>query len=370
MIKKILTIIFILLFTQVNAQNSLAKIEYSYAEEAFSKKEYAKAIKHLEEVKKILGSTNARVMYLELNALSNLLSLNKNTLEDYKLIKKLYNISTQYISNFENEVPLEKLKTIYQFKKTYTNYNIEIDNLIKGKKEINNEEFYNALKYYKIACDAKNAEACKNLANLYNLQKDFTSAKKFNDIAINLGSNNALYNKGLNYYKGINGYVKNINLATNLFEKAYNNGALSVSAVLADIYYDIGDKVKAKKLLMQSDNLGNIKASILLVIFFDVRDEVMINKAEKNINKMLKNNPNDGSALYYKSVMFFIKKKYPSAYYYFAKACINNHAFSCNYISEILQNKERSKTYGQVRNKKLAKYYKDRAYMLDPYHCN
>lgn len=69
--KKFILIIFIGFSNILVAQNSLAKIEYSYAEEAFNKKEFSKAIEHLEEVKSLLGSTNARIMYLEILSRSN-----------------------------------------------------------------------------------------------------------------------------------------------------------------------------------------------------------------------------------------------------------------------------------------------------------
>jgi len=69
--KKTILILFISFSNILAAQNSLAKIEYSYAEEAFNKKEFSKVLKHLEEVKSLLGSTNARILYLEILSRSN-----------------------------------------------------------------------------------------------------------------------------------------------------------------------------------------------------------------------------------------------------------------------------------------------------------
>ncbi|WP_347375031.1 hypothetical protein [Aequorivita sp. Q41] len=48
------------------AQNELAKIEYGEAETAFQEQKYKKTLAHLETVKALLGSTNAKVMYLEI----------------------------------------------------------------------------------------------------------------------------------------------------------------------------------------------------------------------------------------------------------------------------------------------------------------
>lgn len=194
---KLYTLIsFLILFNfSATAQSSIAKIEYSYAEEAYRAKNYEKTIEHLEEVKSLLGGeTNGLVMYLEImsrnhqrvalyqtlqqsagtnsNASSNknlirmanrqkqiakeqqMLSNNAvlvgaigivqniqktqtlksskkeksaatilkkveiDTIEKWLASnKKLDDMSSVYLKSFENDVPLEKLKQIYEIKK-------------------------------------------------------------------------------------------------------------------------------------------------------------------------------------------------------------------------------------------------------------
>lgn len=114
MIKKILIVTFFLLFqpTVFTAQNSLAKIEYSYAEEAYNNKDYNKAIEHLEEVKNLLGSTNARVMYLEILS-------RDNNLVKYDSFSNSFIEDKEYIIDIAkriNDMNSDKEFTIYAYK--------------------------------------------------------------------------------------------------------------------------------------------------------------------------------------------------------------------------------------------------------------
>ncbi|MDV7187724.1 hypothetical protein R3X25_10565 [Lutibacter sp. TH_r2] len=229
--KKYIVILFIGFSTILAAQNSLAKIEYSYAVEAYSNNNYKKALEHLEEVKSLLGSTNARVMFLEIlskanklekyntfsnsfiedkkyiitlqkginytnsnktfsiKAYENALNLVNNkdanhpfiklinklqkgedlTIEDFppdekytKAIKGIYVISNwlntvdsinllcgSYINNFENDVPLEKLKKIYDINKLYSKYCSKKELIQQSWDAINKKEYENALVKFK-----------------------------------------------------------------------------------------------------------------------------------------------------------------------------------------------------------------------------
>lgn len=118
--KRVLLFLFLTFSNILAAQNSLAKIEYSYAEEAFNKKEYSKAIQHIEEVKKLLGNTNARIIYLEILARSN-------NLPNYQAFNNSVrvNTNTSVGSNTQSIVPLETLSFINSNKeimiKAYSN---------------------------------------------------------------------------------------------------------------------------------------------------------------------------------------------------------------------------------------------------------
>jgi len=373
--KKIILMIVVMFISPiVFAQNSLAKIEYSYAEEAFAKKDYKKALEHIEETKGLLGSTNARIMYLEICSLEKTFSMAKNTLEDYKVYKKLNDFTSSYLSNFENDVPIEKLKVIYEIQKEFKDYTIEIENLIKGRAYQNEKNYDDALLYYSIACKAGNPEACKNLANVYSLKNDYDNTKKFNDKAIDLGSINAKYNKGFYLYSGLNGYSQDIIKGVKLMEETYNSGFLWASGTLGR-YYLTSDKEKAKKLYLISYNQVKEKSSALYLYYYfdDLRiNRQLLKDAFEVVNNWLKINPNNGWYNHLKGFLLLQKLQYSAGFKYYEKACNNGHSFSCNWVGIQYLKKKNAPLYGKygiTRNKEKGKEFKSKACSLDPKYC-
>tara|TARA_R110002072_G_scaffold22432_3_gene78737 strand:+ start:26102 stop:27232 length:1131 start_codon:yes stop_codon:yes gene_type:complete len=365
---------FLLLQTSIlSAQNSLAKIEYSYAEEAYSNNDYKKTLEHLEDVKSLLGSTNARVMYLEIMSLSKTFSLAKNTLDDYKVYKELGDLTSAYLTNFESDAPIDKLKTIYEIQKEYKDYAIEVDNLIKGKVYHDEKNDDNALSYYSIACEAGNPEACKNLANIYALKEDFDNTKKFNDKAIALGSISAKYSKGSSIYIGSNGYTKDEVKGVQLMEEAYNSGFLWASGTLGRHYLS-SDIIKAKGLLDFSyKHMKQKESAFYLSYYLKLVDTEVLKAAGEAVNNWLEADPNSGIYNHYKGHWLFSMGQYSQAFKYYETACNKGHAFSCNFVGNIYIKKESFPSHGQfgiTRDKKKGKEFKSKACSLDSNFCN
>ncbi|MDV7187725.1 hypothetical protein R3X25_10570 [Lutibacter sp. TH_r2] len=375
MIRSILIcILFMLLQTNIiSAQNSLAKIEYSYAEEAYSNNNYKKALEHLEEVKSLLGSTNARVMYLEIMALSKMFSVAKNTLEDYIIYKKLDNLTSSYLINFENDVPIEKIKTVYEIQKEYKVYAIEAEHLMKGKTNQNEKNYDDALIHYSKACEAGNPEACKNLANVYVLKKDFDNAKKFNEKAMDLGSIDAKFNKGLYLYYGVNGYSLEKSRGFRLIEETYNSGFLWASGILG-VHYLSSDRKRAKELFDFSyKHMKQNNSAFYLSYYFNLVDTDVLKAAEEAVNNWLEDNPNSGLYNHYKGHLLYDKGQYPQAFKYYETACRKGHAFSCNFVGNIYFKKislPSHEQYGITRDKKKGKEFKRKACALDLKYCD
>lgn len=158
---------FVFITFSTTAQSSLAKIEYSYAEEAFRAKNYVKTIKHLEEVKSLLGGeTNGLVMYLEI------MSRNHQRVSLYQILQQ--SAGTNFDNAYDENTDLEDVNLINkassgdkeakyklvialtkaQYKKQGVKFN---DNMLK------NEIF---VKYVQKIADTMNFERIKQAATL------------------------------------------------------------------------------------------------------------------------------------------------------------------------------------------------------------
>jgi hypothetical protein len=113
--KKTILIAFILLASTQFAfsQQAIAKIKFEEAEEAYSSTDFETTISKLNEVETILKSTNPKVMYLKIMAQSKILE--KNPLNDYKIIENTRRLCTKYLKDYEN-VPNneDKYRDIYK----------------------------------------------------------------------------------------------------------------------------------------------------------------------------------------------------------------------------------------------------------------
>lgn len=242
------TLIILLCFTlSIQAQNALAKIEYAEAETDFQKGNYAESLEHLETVKNMLGSTNAKVMYLEVVATDKLLDANtlltisqeeaiKNPsifmtsqagttptrtatsanasssimgaiglvastvnssysaqeqqnsiikiisskdIEAYqKGMAAVKELSSFYIENFEQDVPIEKLKEVYSINKKHTGKQANLADFAKGMKAFENDDYTTAKNNFKNSCLVGDiGYACILLGQMdtYIEQKEFNS---------------------------------------------------------------------------------------------------------------------------------------------------------------------------------------------------
>lgn len=260
--KRIFSIVIsVLSFTMtIHAQSTLAKIEYAEAETDFQQGNYVESLEHIETVKDMLGSTNAKVMYLEVLALDNLKSFQETKIaeyhtayfksykeaqngqgwenraaikkkileefdqatalsimldnlgnisfkyytEDFERIKLIYELSNTYITEFENNVPIEKLTEIYKVNQKLEPLAIKIDDIIKGSKSLDNYDFDSAFKFFKTACEAENKIGCDLLDETKVTKNNYEVAVKkkeeleaYNAKIVKLGGDDSVKLRGI-----------------------------------------------------------------------------------------------------------------------------------------------------------------------------
>ncbi len=214
--KYTLTFLLLIVFSfSMEAQSGLAKIEYAEAETDYQAGNYSESLAHLETVKELLGSTNAKVMYLEIlnrNAftyregerllnrltfiqkkikdsetgypskaqLAELEELKKQTEEHIGSGKKSYPLNVEYLDNvtvlnlltdtylktFETKVPLDKLTEVYSIHKKIKDSAINIDAFITAYTLLEAGKTGEALPILKSICSFGNPLACERYEEL------------------------------------------------------------------------------------------------------------------------------------------------------------------------------------------------------------
>lgn len=97
------------------AQNTIAKIKYEEAEEAFDKENYALALEKIEETEKLLKNVNPKTLYLKIMAKYHLMK------DDYAIIKSLKTDCKYYLDEYEsNEGVQDKYREVYKISRELT----------------------------------------------------------------------------------------------------------------------------------------------------------------------------------------------------------------------------------------------------------
>jgi hypothetical protein len=119
------TILFTLLniaFAQfVFAQNTIAKLKFEDAEEAYANNNFEQALSKLIEVETLLKSTNPQILYLKIHSQSKIIK--KNPFNDYALIENTRKLCSQYLTDYE-QIPDNdgNYKGIYKISESLKSY--------------------------------------------------------------------------------------------------------------------------------------------------------------------------------------------------------------------------------------------------------
>lgn len=103
------------------AQNTIAKLKYEEAEEAYANNNFELALSKLIEVETLLKSTNPKILYLKINSQSKIIE--KAPLNDYTLIENARKLSSQYLTDYEQLPDNEdRYREIYKISEKLKSY--------------------------------------------------------------------------------------------------------------------------------------------------------------------------------------------------------------------------------------------------------
>ena len=91
--------------------------------------------------------------------------------ETAKNIKTIEALSSYYIANFENDVPIEKLTEIYNINKKYKDLITGIDDVIKGSEYLENGEYAKAKLFLSKGCQLGSTMGCNLLLQVDVIEK-------------------------------------------------------------------------------------------------------------------------------------------------------------------------------------------------------
>lgn len=95
----LLSVLLVALFKQTFAQETIAKLKYEEAEEAYTQGNYEVTVGKLKEIEAMLKSTNPKILYLQLMAQSKIIE--KNPYANYEMIEAARRGTAKYLRDYE-----------------------------------------------------------------------------------------------------------------------------------------------------------------------------------------------------------------------------------------------------------------------------
>jgi TPR repeat protein len=226
----------LLITLQVHGQATLAKLKYEEAEEAFQANDYTTSLKKLDETEKLLGSGNAKILYLRICAQAAQLKTEPYlNLEQASRLRKNY---TEYLTKYEAIEGIEdKYKEVYKISEHYKTLALPeqaFANIAKGNVAdmeaiaLANEDYGNwprAHEWYGKAAAKNSALAYSRLALMYmegwGVTADAGKAREWMDKAVAAGHPSAYYTLYMWHSGGRSGYLKDPVKAEEFLYKSY-----------------------------------------------------------------------------------------------------------------------------------------------------
>src|SRR5690606_23984698 len=106
----ILPILF-LICIHAQAQETIARFKYEYAEKAFVAENYQECIDNLNEAEKLLGKTAPNILHLKILAQHQLFE--KDPFENYEALETLRSNCSTYLANYDISGLEEKYRDVY-----------------------------------------------------------------------------------------------------------------------------------------------------------------------------------------------------------------------------------------------------------------
>lgn len=103
------------------AQNTIAKLKYEEAEEAYANNNFELALSKLKDVELLLKSTSPKILYLKINSESKIIE--QNPFNDFSIIEDARTQSAKYLNEYE-QIPdnEDKYREIYKISEKLKSY--------------------------------------------------------------------------------------------------------------------------------------------------------------------------------------------------------------------------------------------------------
>ncbi len=294
----IFSILFFLAFSG-KAQNTIAKMVYEEAEEAFDKENYALALEKIEETEKLLKNGNPKTLYLKIMAKYHLLK------DDYAIIKSLKADCKYYLNKYEsNDGVQDKYREVYKISKELTAIGDSDEAIQKNNEKVKAEKIRKE-KIKKLIFYA--SELCKKFQFKPGL--DRSSFIQQNEFL------RKVYLKYSGYYEGVASYSPKISFLG--WEKDMCDTEYPVISTNSDdvvISYYINYAGGKNKSDSHWDEFNNIKKSL-----YDQFDKKYIyEKDAQSITISIPKSTEDDTTVLYISFHYqYLSKKYSRIYLIF-----------------------------------------------------
>lgn len=356
--KKFICILFLIVLTlNMQAQNTIAKLKYEQAEEAYNTKDYALSLEKLKETEKLLGQSNPKILYLKIKVQDKLMA------EDKQYLASLKKDCAFYLKNYENiENIEEKYKEVYLIYDALSQFETN-ETFEKALKLYDEKKYAEALPYLKEAIKQGYVRAYTLLGHFYrdglSVPVGEIEAVKNYRISAERGNAEGQYWMGWSYYHG-KGVTQNYKMALEWFEKSAEKGNLNAKIGVADTYYyGFKDYEKALIYYLEASKLEDSYVWFSIGYQYYQGEGVAkdYSKAfywfEKAANKELP------SAMYYLGVIYEngygIEKNNEKAVYWYTKAAQAGHYYAMGDLANLLETGE-----GIKKDKKAAKEWREK----------
>ena len=392
--KKIILLTFLIIASNfAAAQNTIAKLKYEEAEEAYASSNFALALNKLKDVESLLKSMNPRLLHLKILAANKLIQL-PNYEEDPELITELKKDCDFYLTKYETVQNNEdKYRDVYKVSEAAKLYVCDENLYLKAKNGddvslFNLARFYkskgrfdSAIKWYEKSANLGNTRSMVNLGSTYQYnKKDITTALKWYEKSAEKGGILGMkllgdvYSNGngiilINAEKALFWYKKAADLANieamKSLGKLYKKGKIvPVNGTTAIEWYTKGIQTKP---IDEDDSrqIGEIYMSMITMYCDGEAVEKNYAKVDELVNKGRQIINNDKATLAYLGEIYRIGgygviKDYDKAFNYYNQAVINGEtAFNLIGLSEMYH-----KGFGVKKNKQVASQLNDKAIKL------
>ena len=254
--KKFILLLLLSFSTALSAQMGVAKIKYDEAEEAYTAKNYSICLEKLNQVVEILKSTNPKIQYLRITCLAKMAE--KDPLSNFRYLVELNQYCKKYLIEYDNIQDLEeKYRAVYNISENFKKYPKNEDEYQKvielrkrGRIYRYNKDSLNFTKakdFFQKAYNSGDLKSLVELANMYltgmgEISKSESIANSYFEILNSSGYPEGMYQIGINYLYGINGYKKEVTKAYPLIQDAASKNyfpAVTLNAIVEFCSYQI-----------------------------------------------------------------------------------------------------------------------------------